>query len=55
MIEFLSATFSGFTAMSGWEYIAVLLSLAYVLLAVKESQWCCQLHFSLRGLNYPDY
>jgi|TARA_Y100000034_G_scaffold89490_1_gene107678 nicotinamide mononucleotide transporter len=40
MIEFLSATFSGFTAMSGWEYIAVLLSLAYVLLAVKESQWC---------------
>lgn len=40
MIEFLSATFSGFTAMSGWEYIAVILSLAYVLLAVKESQWC---------------
>lgn len=40
MIEFLSATFSGFTAMSGWEYIAVLLSLAYVLFAVKESQWC---------------
>ncbi|MAD90645.1 MAG: nicotinamide riboside transporter PnuC [Pseudomonadota bacterium] len=39
-MEFLSATFSGFTAMSGWEYIAVLLSLAYVLLAVKESQWC---------------
>jgi nicotinamide mononucleotide transporter len=40
MIEFLSATFSGFTAMSGWEYVAVILSLAYVLLAVKESQWC---------------
>jgi nicotinamide mononucleotide transporter len=40
MIEFLSATFSGFTAMSGWEYIAVILSLAYVFLAVKENQWC---------------
>ena len=35
MIEFLSATFSGFTAMSGWEYIAVILSLTYVFLAVK--------------------
>ena len=40
MTDLLQATFSGFTAMSSWEYIAVLLSLAYVFLAVKESQWC---------------
>ena len=26
--------------MSYWEYIAVALALAYVLLAIKESQWC---------------
>jgi nicotinamide mononucleotide transporter len=39
-MEFLSETFSGFTAMSHWEYIAVALSMAYLLLAIKESLWC---------------
>ena len=32
--------FSGFQAMSIWEYAAVALSLAYVLLAVRQSLWC---------------
>jgi nicotinamide mononucleotide transporter len=40
MIEFIRDTLSGFTAMSYWEYIAVLLSLAYLILAIKESRWC---------------
>ena len=31
---------SGFQAMSYWEYIAVLLGLAYLLLAMKQSLWC---------------
>ncbi|AXV66350.1 MULTISPECIES: nicotinamide riboside transporter PnuC [Pseudoalteromonas] len=39
-MEFLTETFSGFTAMSHWEYIAVALSMAYLLLAIKESLWC---------------
>ncbi len=39
-MEFLSATFAGFTAMSHWEYIAVTLSVAYLMLAIKESLWC---------------
>lgn len=40
MIEFISKAFSGFVAMSYWEYIAVFLSLAYLQLAIKESSWC---------------
>lgn len=40
MIEFIRDVLSGFTAMSYWEYIAVLLSLAYLLLAIKENSWC---------------
>lgn len=40
MNDFLTSTLSGFTAMSHWEYIAVALSMAYLLLAIKESLWC---------------
>ena len=39
-MEFITKTLSGFTAMSHWEYIAVVLSIAYLLLAIKESLWC---------------
>jgi nicotinamide mononucleotide transporter len=39
-MDFLTQTLSGFTAMSQWEYIAVGLSMAYLLLAIKESLWC---------------
>ena len=39
-MDFLTQTLSGFTAMSHWEYIAVGLSIAYLLLAIKESLWC---------------
>lgn len=31
---------AGFEAMSGWEYIAVMLGLAYLILVMKESLWC---------------
>ena len=31
---------SGFQAMSYWEYLAVLLGLAYLFLAMKQSLWC---------------
>jgi nicotinamide mononucleotide transporter len=40
MIDFFVQTFSGFKAMSYWEYLAVLLSAAYLLLAMKQSLWC---------------
>lgn len=36
----LDAFFSGWAAMSYWEYIAVALGLAYLLLAMKQSIWC---------------
>jgi nicotinamide mononucleotide transporter len=36
----LTETVNGFQAMSNWEYVAVLLSVAYLLLAMKESLWC---------------
>lgn len=39
-MEFLTQILSGFTAMSHWEYIAVGLSMAYLLLAIKENLWC---------------
>lgn len=38
--QVITDTLSGFTAMSHWEYIAVGFSIAYLLLAVKESLWC---------------
>lgn len=31
---------SGFQAMSYWEYVAVALGVAYLLLAIKQSLWC---------------
>ena len=39
-MDFITQTLTGFTAMSHWEYIAVALSMAYLLLAIKESLWC---------------
>ncbi|WP_413402927.1 nicotinamide riboside transporter PnuC [Pseudoalteromonas sp. KJ71-7] len=39
-MEFITQVLSGFTAMSHWEYIAVALSMAYLLLAIKENLWC---------------
>lgn len=39
-MEFITQTLAGFTAMSHWEYIAVALSMAYLLLAIKENLWC---------------
>lgn len=40
MMDFVTQILSGFTAMSHWEYIAVALSVAYLLLAIKENLWC---------------
>lgn len=40
MSDFIQQTISGFEAMSAWEYIAVGLSLIYMLLAMKQSLWC---------------
>ena len=40
MMDFIAQILSGFTAMSHWEYIAVALSMAYLLLAIKENLWC---------------
>ncbi len=40
MMDFITQILSGFTAMSHWEYIAVALSMAYLLLAIKENLWC---------------
>jgi len=31
---------AGFNAMSGWEYVAVVLGLTYLILVMKESLWC---------------
>ncbi len=39
-MDFINQTLAGFTAMSHWEYIAVALSMAYLLLAIKENLWC---------------
>lgn len=40
MIDFLNETFAGFQAMSGWEYLAVIMALAYLALAMRQSLWC---------------
>jgi nicotinamide mononucleotide transporter len=40
MVDFISQAIGGFSAMSGWEYLAVLLSVVYLLLAMKQSLWC---------------
>lgn len=39
MLEFLQQTLAGFTAMSYWEYLAVLFGVAYIVLVTKESLW----------------
>ncbi|MFY8273496.1 nicotinamide riboside transporter PnuC [Pseudoalteromonas sp. SSDWG2] len=39
-METIHTILSGFSAMSGWEYLAVLLSMAYLLLAMRENLWC---------------
>ena len=36
----MESLFNGFQAMSIWEYAAVVFSLAYVLLAIRQSLWC---------------
>ena len=40
MIDFLNQALSGFQAMSGWEYLAVVLSVTYLVLAMRQSLWC---------------
>lgn len=40
MVELTREILAGFTAMSHWEYLAVFLSLAYLVLAIKENSWC---------------
>jgi nicotinamide mononucleotide transporter len=40
MSELLTQILAGFQAMSYWEYLAVFLSVAYLLLAMFESLWC---------------
>ncbi|GEK09790.1 nicotinamide riboside transporter PnuC [Pseudoalteromonas peptidolytica] len=44
-MEWLTDTLAGFTAMSIWEYIAVVLAVAYLLLAIKENIWCWPVAF----------
>ncbi len=39
-MEALNSVLSGFSAMSIWEYLAVALSMAYLLLAMRENLWC---------------
>lgn len=39
-MDAISQALSGFVAMSHWEYVAVVLSMAYLLLAMNENQWC---------------
>lgn len=36
----LETILAGFSAMSGWEYVGVFFSLAYLILVMKESLWC---------------
>lgn len=40
MTEIISELIGGIIAMSAWEYAAVLFSVAYLLLAAKQSLWC---------------
>ncbi len=41
----ITAIIDGLLALSGWEVIASLLGIGYVILAAKESQWCWPLAF----------
>lgn len=38
-MEFVSQALAGFTAMSYWEYLAVLFGVGYIVFAMKESLW----------------
>ena len=40
-----NAIIDGLSALSGWEVIAAILGIGYVILAAKESQWCWPLAF----------
>ncbi|BBN82512.1 nicotinamide mononucleotide transporter [Pseudoalteromonas sp. A25] len=40
LVAFVQHVLGGFQAMSVWEYVAVSLSVAYMLLAMKQSPWC---------------
>ncbi|WP_462153802.1 nicotinamide riboside transporter PnuC [Pseudoalteromonas piscicida] len=44
-MDWFTETFAGFTAMSSWEYIAVVLAVAYLLLAIRENIWCWPVAF----------
>jgi len=43
--ELLPTVINALAAMSGWEVLASLLGIAYVILAARESQWCWPLAF----------
>ncbi len=43
--DWVSAILDGFAVMSGWEVIASLLGVAYILLAARESSWCWPMAF----------
>lgn len=40
MTDFLKSAVDGLLAFSAWELAAVILAIAYLLLAMKQSQWC---------------
>ncbi len=40
MSEFLAGVWADAHALSGWEALAVLLAVAYLLLAMRQNQWC---------------
>nr|WP_246239962.1 nicotinamide riboside transporter PnuC [Pseudoalteromonas caenipelagi] len=40
LVAVLQHVLGGFQAMSAWEYLAVSLSVAYMLLAMRQSAWC---------------
>lgn len=46
----IDAVLSGFQAMSYWEYLAVLLGLAYIVLAMRQSLWCWPAAFVSTGI-----
>jgi len=45
MSEWLTFIVDAFAVMSGWEIVAALLGMAYIIFASRESQWCWPLAF----------
>jgi nicotinamide mononucleotide transporter len=45
MSEWLTFIVDAFAAVSGWEIVAALLGMAYIIFASRESQWCWPLAF----------